>query len=329
MQIEVLKQGALYRVWAPAKVNLFFEILGKRSDGYHEIQTVVAPISLFDRLDFHFARGVESDLTLECYDEEGKPDPTVPTDRSNLVARACDVFFDEIAKLDKKYESFSLLVKIFKKIPSKAGLGGGSSDAAAALAVLNVASGFPFSKEKLQELAGRIGSDAPLFFEEGASIGRGRGEIVEPIDLPELFLVVLKPNVGLSTPEVFRTYASAPKKPKRSLEEFLETVKNAKDASQIAQVLANRLEDSAALLWNGLVERRALLDSTSDVLASQMTGSGTACFALYPTLDAAERAAEEIRRVVAQGTEKEFVGEKVYVVSTSTARSKIENFDEP
>ena len=329
MKIEVLKQGALYRVWAPAKVNLFFEILGKRPDGYHEIQTVATPISLFDRLDFYLLPDKEPDLTLECYDAEGKTDPTVPTDRSNLVARAYDVFFDEIAKLGKKCDQVSCLVKIFKKIPSKAGLGGGSSDAAATFAVLNAASGFPFSKEKLQELAGRVGSDVPLFFEEGASIGRGRGEIVEPIDVPELFLVVLKPNVGLSTPEVYRTYASAPKKPKRSLEEFLATVKNAKNASQIAKVLANRLEDSAALLWNGLAKRRALLDLTSDVLASQMTGSGTACFALYPTLDAAERAAEEIRRVVAQGKEKEFIGENVYVVSTVISRPKLEEFDEP
>jgi len=328
MKIEILERGALYRAWAPAKVNLFFEILGKRSDGYHEIQTVVSPISLFDRLDFWALSNEGSKLTLECFDAEGKPDPSVPTDGSNLVARAYDVFFDEIAKLGKIAKRSAFRVKIFKKIPSKAGLGGGSSDAASTFAVLNVSSGFPFSKEKLQELAGRVGSDVPLFLEECASVGRGRGEIVEPIKIPALFLVVLKPNVGLSTPEVYRTYASAPKKPKRSLDEVLMTIRNAKDARQVARVLANRLEDPAALLWNGLAKRRALLDSTPDVLASQMTGSGTACFALYPTFDAAKRAAKEIRRVVAEGTDRDLIGEKVYVVSTTNSRAAIETLDE-
>jgi len=332
MKIEILDQGALYRVWAPAKVNLFFEILGKRSDGYHEIQTVVAPISLFDRLDFYVLPLEKPDLTLECYDEAGNIDYSAPTDDSNLVARAYRVFYDELSKTGATSRKNSFLVKIFKKIPSKAGLGGGSSDAAATFAVLNEASGFPFSKERLQELAARVGSDVPLFFEDGASIGRGRGEIVEPIDLPELFLVVTKPNAGLSTPEVYRTYASTPKKPKRSLDDVLATLRSAKEARDVAQVLANRLEDPAALLWDGLAKRRMLFDSTADVLASQMTGSGTACFAIYPTLDAANRAARALRRVVAESAKEQggedFVGEKIYVVSTSTSNVSFKTSDE-
>ncbi len=317
MKLEPFENGA--RVWAPAKINLFFEILFKRPDNYHEIETIIAPISIYDEIKLKILPRNEKSI-FECFDENGAAIPDIPLDETNLVWRAANVFFDEIG------EKFPLSIKILKKIPSKAGLGGGSSDAAAVLSVLNALRGAPLSKARLQKLGARLGSDVPLFFEDGASLGRGRGELVEPFDLPEIWLVVVKPRDGLSTPAVFRRYAEHPATEKRSLTERVATLERAKTAlfasetpstpensarfaAVVASTLANRLEDVAATIWPGVEKYRALLSATTDVLGVQMSGSGTAFFALYPSESAARRAADELR---ANATD----GETVFVAKT-------------
>ncbi len=297
------------RVWAPAKVNLFFEILFKRDDGFHEIQTVATPIDLCDELEFWLRNAktgakFEKTSISECVDEAGNPVPGVPTDERNLIVRAAKAFDEALG------EPTPVSIRVVKRIPSQAGLGGGSSDAAATLAALNELRGRPFSNERLREIGGRLGSDVPLFLLDGASVGRSRGEIVEPFDLPEIWLVVLKPNEGLSTPEVFRRYAALAPTPKRSLDDFCAAVatlkrengeekangKNgAKAAKAIGGALFNRLEEVAATIWDGVARRRAALAATRDVLGVQMSGSGTAFFAIYPNETAARTAAETLR----------------------------------
>ncbi len=321
------KNAVGLRVWAPAKVNLFFEILFKRNDGFHEIQTVATPIELCDELTFWLqdektGTKIEKTSITECVDEAGKPVPGVPLDDRNLIIRAAQAFDEALGT------PTPVAIRVVKRIPSQAGLGGGSSDAAATLAALNELRGRPFSNERLREIGGRLGSDVPLFLLDGASVGRSRGEIVESFDLPEIWLVVLKPTEGLSTPEVFRRYVALPPTPKRALDDFCAAVATAKwknggdrarktggkngengisetngeesgacggVAAAVGSALFNRLEEVAATIWDGVARYRALLAATKDVLGVQMSGSGTAFFAIYPNEAAASVAAETLR----------------------------------
>lgn len=311
------KNAVGLRVWAPAKVNLFFEILFKRDDGFHEIQTVATPIELCDEIEFLLRdekNGAEIKKTsiIECVDAAGAPVPDVPTDDRNLIIRAAKAFDEAFG------EPTPVSIRVVKRIPSQAGLGGGSSDAAATLAALNELRGRPFSNERLREIGGRLGSDVPLFLLDGASVGRSRGEIVEPFDLPEIWIVVLKPTEGLSTPAVFRRYVALPPTPKRSLDAFCAAVSTAKRANgengaseviganketsakgavaaAVGGALFNRLEEIASTIWDGVARYRAALAATRDVLGVQMSGSGTAFFAIYPNETAANEAAETLR----------------------------------
>jgi len=308
------KNAVGLRVWAPAKVNLFFEVLFKRDDGFHEIQTVATPIELCDELEFwlrYEETGAEIEKTsiIECVDAAGAPVSDVPTDDRNLIIRAAKAFDEAFG------EPTPVSIRVVKRIPSQAGLGGGSSDAAATLAALNELRGRPFSNERLREIGGRLGSDVPLFLLDGASVGRSRGEIVEPFELPEIWLVVLKPTEGLSTPAVFRRYVALPPTPKRSLDDFCAAVATAKRtngengavgiigengvngavAAAVGGALFNRLEEVAATIWDGVARYRAPLAATRDVLGVQMSGSGTAFFAIYPSEAAANEAAEALR----------------------------------
>ncbi len=335
------KNAVGLRVWAPAKVNLFFEVLFKRDDGFHEIQTVATPIGLCDELEFWLRDAktgakIEKTSIVECVDAAGAPVPDVPTDDRNLIIRAAKAFDEAFG------EPTPVSIRVVKRIPSQAGLGGGSSDAAATLAALNELRGRPFSNDRLREIGGRLGSDVPLFLLDGASVGRSRGEIVEPFELPEIWLVVLKPTEGLSTPAVFRRYVALPPTPKRSLAAFCaavstrkplngangmngvkggswvggingesktdkangetsedgengETSANGAVAAAVGGALFNRLEEVAATIWSGVERYRALLAATRDVLGVQMSGSGTAFFAIYPSEAAANDAAETLR----------------------------------
>jgi 4-diphosphocytidyl-2-C-methyl-D-erythritol kinase len=172
---------------APAKINLSFEIKGRRGDGFHEIETLMAPISLADRLTIE--RGVETEVKFSC------DDTSVPDGEENLVVRA--------ARLFQKTTGIGAGVEIAleKNIPHGAGLGGGSSDAAATLLGLNKLFETRLDQKTLIELAAEIGSDVPFFILGSAATCRGRGEIVEPARLPASFhLLLMKPGFGVPTP---------------------------------------------------------------------------------------------------------------------------------
>src|SRR5437763_12343857 len=150
---------------APAKINLSLKILGRHNDGFHEIETLIAPISLADKIDIEWqSRWID----FSC------DDPTLPGGDENLVVRAAKAFFEK-AKI-----SGGVSIKLHKKIPHGAGLGGGSSDAAATLRALNQLFQAKLSPDELAELGSTIGSDVSFFMFESAAVCKGRGEIVEP-----------------------------------------------------------------------------------------------------------------------------------------------------
>jgi 4-diphosphocytidyl-2-C-methyl-D-erythritol kinase len=176
------------QLYAPAKINLSFEIKGRREDGFHEIETLMAPISLSDRLTIE--RGsIGGDIKFSC------DDSSLPTGEENLVVQAARLF-QKATKIEDGVE-----IALEKKIPHGAGLGGGSSDAAATLLGLNQLFETRFEQKNLIELAAQIGSDVPFFILGSAAICRGRGEIVEPARLPANFkLLLVKPDFGVPTP---------------------------------------------------------------------------------------------------------------------------------
>lgn len=175
--------------FSPAKINLFLKIVGKRPDGYHELSSLFQTISLGDTLDIEFN---EEDL-FTCND------PSLPTDGSNLVSKAIQLY------RKKTGASAKFKVHLNKCIPSQAGLGGGSSNAATVLWAINQMMGAPATTKELQIWAAEIGSDVPFFFSLGTAHCTGRGEHV--CNLPTFSsraCLIVKPQIGSSTPEVYR-----------------------------------------------------------------------------------------------------------------------------
>lgn len=172
-------------VLAPAKINLSLRVLGKRKDGFHEIETLISPISLYDKIE------VEKQnrwIDFSC------DDPTLSTGDDNLVVRAAKLFLEH-ARIKT-----GVSIKLEKKIPHGAGLGGGSSDAAATLRALNQLFETKLSLNELSKLGSTIGSDVPFFLFESAAICGGRGEIVSPAKLEKkLSILLLKPAFGVAS----------------------------------------------------------------------------------------------------------------------------------
>lgn len=194
---------------SPAKINLFLQILNKRSDGYHELASLFQAISLHDTLTFRLST---SDNLTCC-------DPNVPLDASNLISKAVNLF------RIKTGLKFQISIHLEKKIPMQAGLGGGSSNAATTLFALNKLLSTNLSLDELKKIASLLGSDVAFFFSQGIAYCTGRGEIIEDLKpLPKKNLWIVKPPEGLSTPLIFKNLQPSDmskKDPKQVLQNFL------------------------------------------------------------------------------------------------------------
>jgi len=277
-------------IQTPAKLNLFFEILGKRSDSWHEIETVTVPVDLYDELTFsknETGSGVEFSGQSEIQEEN-----PVPFDETNLVMKAVRLF-EQIGN-----RKLSLSIRLTKRIPSQAGLGGGSSDAAAVLVGLNELEQTGYTRKQLQLMAGKLGSDVPLFLEPGGAFGWGRGEHTCSLDyIPEMNFVILKPREGLSTPAVYEQYSRLSDKTPRPINDMLRAIQ-LQSPELIGCCLFNRLEQPAVQLWKELGGYKSLLRPLPGVLGVQMSGSGTAVFALCRTVEAAQNVFDSLTRLI-------------------------------
>lgn len=257
---------------APAKINLSFRILGRRDDGFHEIETLMAPISLADRLTIAMAD--HDEIAFGCDDK------TLPTGDDNLVVKAARLF-REAAKI-----STGVGIELQKKIPHGAGLGGGSSDAAAVLLGLNRLFRGPLPQQTLYALAAEIGSDVPFFLAGSAAKCRGRGEQVEPVQLTgSLSLLLLKPSFGVPTPWAYSRWSAAAELPGISYarQEFggFEFV--------------NDLERPVFEKHPFLGHAKKWLISQPEVRAAMMSGSGSTMFAVLRAPEAADILATRAR----------------------------------
>jgi 4-diphosphocytidyl-2-C-methyl-D-erythritol kinase len=270
---------------SPCKVNLLLNILGKRADGFHELETVMQPVNLCDEMTFARAG---SGVQLTC------SQPELPTDSKNLVHRAATLFL-AAAKI-----SDGVKIHLQKKLPLAGGSGGGSANAAVTFSALNELFGQPLSPEKLHELAAALGSDVPFFLYDKPALATGRGEKVK---LLEKFSVLcgkafflVHPGFGISTPWSYQNLARFPKalngKPGRA--EKLVTALQTNNWPAIADGFYNSLEAPAFDKFPVLELYQEFLRENG-ALVSLMSGSGSTTFAITENLAAAENLAEKFK----------------------------------
>jgi len=286
----VRPSGNTLEVHAPAKLNLHLEILARRSDGFHEIETLMLPLSLYDTL--LFSRRTDDRLTLDCrwasglHARFGSSLGDLPQGEANIVYRAVDLLRQEVGIQQ------GANLRIVKRIPSQAGLGGSSSDSAAALLAANIGWELSFSRQRLAELAARLGSDVPFFLSDGAAICRGRGEQIESLGrVPPLDVVVVRPPEGLSTPAVYKA-CHVPQKP-AEVGPIAGSLQRGR-AREVARRMMNRLQEPAEGLSPAIVQLREAFSRTG-CLGHQMSGSGSSYFGVCATAASARRVAARLR----------------------------------
>lgn len=261
-------------VFCPAKLNLFLAITGRRSDGFHDLVSVVVTVDYGDNLTATRRETDDGAFILTC------DDPAVPVDDSNLVLKAARAF--AAATGWKGGVTFALT----KRIPMGAGLGGGSSDGTGALLALNAVAGSPLDASGLHRLAAALGSDCPLFLEKGALVMRGRGERLErwghnAARFAGQRVLIFKPPFGVSTPWAYgRLVAGAPTSylSPEEAEARLATWVGA-DSAPLEDLLFNNMEPPVFEKYPALPVLAERL-RTGFGLRTHMSGSGSACFAL-------------------------------------------------
>lgn len=266
------------RIKAYAKINLGLRVLGRRSDGYHEIRTLMQSIDLGDTLILEKAD--ESGIVLES-----APSLSIP-EEGNLVFQAAS------SVLTHNDVSGGVRIVLEKEIPLSSGLGGGSSDAAAALIGLNKLFQLKMAKEELMELGMKLGSDVPFFIEGGLCLVSGRGEVVRRLPpLPHSYyhLLILMPPFSLSAEEVYRRFDHLERGQSKA---------NTDERYSLSH-LRNDLEEAAAQLRPGIEEYKNFLKGfKADLLG--MSGSGPALFAGFKDRDQAEKLAGEAAHLEAK-----------------------------
>ena len=274
-------RGALVvlRKKSPCKVNLLLNILGRRDDGFHELETVMQPIRLYDELRFERA---EHGIELTC------DQPSLPTGQDNLIYRAAVHFF-EIARL-----TGGVRIHLEKRIPVAAGLGGGSGDAATALLGLNEVFDFPLTPAQLQSAAASLGSDIPFFLQDKPALATGRGEHIHALHpfpaLKGMYIVLVYPGFGVPTAWAYQNLAPFP-----------DAMNGTPGRARLLVdcLMGGNLSASTDCFYNALelpvFRKYPLLPMVREHLAregarvARMSGSGSTIFALADNSEAAER----------------------------------------
>lgn len=270
---------------ACAKINLTLDVLQKRADGYHDLRSVMQTISLCDEVEIDVDTGAPWKLTCDA--------ASVPSDERNLAWKAARVFFARVGSAPD-----GVAIRIRKRIPSEAGLGGGSADAAAVLRALNRMAGMPLRVDALCDLGAQIGSDVPFCVLGGTALAEGRGErLMKLPDAPELHLVICKPQIAFATPELFRRLDSVEIGERPDTDAMLRALADG-EREKIAALLCNVFEQAVTGCPEIEMLRAELL--ANGALGARMTGSGSAVFGIFRSPDCAEKACEAMKMVCPQ-----------------------------
>lgn len=267
---------------AHAKINLDLRVLGVRGDGYHDLRTIFQSLALHDTVTLTTRRGP---FVVEC------SDPGVPTDRRNLVWKAASLLW-RMARVGKarRSEPADLLIRLDKRIPAQAGLGGGSADAAVTLLGLSQLWSLSLDLPTLSRLGARLGSDVPFFLAGGTALGLGRGDDIYPLaDLPATAVVIVRPSFGVSTVDAYQWFDADARRPGR--ERPRRPLPSGWPAW--AAGLRNDLEAPVTSRHPTIGRiKQALVDAGA--VAAAMSGSGSAVFGLFDRVDAARRTAADL-----------------------------------
>lgn len=276
--------GAVVEVAAPAKINLGLLVGPLRSDGFHEIFSPMLPVTLADLVTARPAPD-GAGLAVEC---------AVASGEDNLAARA-------VRELERRLErTFNVSLSIVKRVPAAAGLGGGSSDAAAALCALDRLFALDLPARLLYEVAGAVGSDVPFFLWPGPQLSMGRGTVLKEIELPEpLHVIIAVPGLALATADVYRWFEARPGAKRTRLAErkaFVERTQTlvarlaaARRPRDLAAVVENDLEGPVVARHPVVGELRRRLREAG-AFAAAMSGSGSSVFGLFASAASAQRA---------------------------------------
>ncbi|MEQ8169255.1 MAG: 4-(cytidine 5'-diphospho)-2-C-methyl-D-erythritol kinase [Candidatus Eremiobacterota bacterium] len=258
-----------------AKINLYLEIIKKRSDGYHEIRTIFQTISLADEL---ILEKTDEGIIINCSDS------TVPCNENNLIYKA--------AKLIKEISGYNKGINIIlkKNIPVAAGLGGGSSDGAATIRGLNKLLGLNLTYSEMLQVAAAIGSDVPFLVEGGTVLAEGRGEkLIKSLRTPDLWVIVIKPDISVSTGWAYKQWNPGMKKC-INLEDFISNIDSLTDKNLLFNSFEDIIEKHYPVIKT-IKEKLDIIGATEHLLS----GSGSSVFALTKKFEIAKKIKEEFK----------------------------------
>jgi 4-diphosphocytidyl-2-C-methyl-D-erythritol kinase len=298
--VQIRRSATGIEILAPAKINLFFEVLSRRSDGFHEIETLMLPVGLYDTL--HLEDDPSGQVTLAArwavaYEKRiNVASPQVAADQFGELPEAEHNHAVRAIRLLARQAGIhrGAKLRLTKRIPAAAGLGGGSSDAAAALLAANLAWSLHWSLAQLQAVAAELGSDVPFFLTSRPAVCRGRGEQIELVNrLGKLHVVIVRPPEGLSTARVYQ--ACQVNKPPRQVGPVIEALRKHNWAA-IGPRAHNQLLEPARRLspW---IDRVLKQLEAEDCPTVGMSGSGSACFAVCRTAKQARRMAARLQNL--------------------------------
>ena len=247
-----------------AKINLTFDITGKRPDGYHEVKTVMQTVGLYDTVTL--CTNESGEITVGC------DHPEVPCDERNIAVKCAKSFFDKTG-----IQYHGLHIEIEKRIPTQAGLAGGSTDGAAVLKGLNELYGNPLRDEELLSLGAKTGADVPFCIMGGTALGVGTGTILTRLNpIPHTYFVLVKPPFGVSTKEAFEAVDNAAPREYYATDRMLECLD---DVKLIGKNLRNDFEET--LHNEPLLKLKSKLLECDGALGAVMTGSGSTVYAVF------------------------------------------------
>ena len=263
------------RIKAPAKLNIRLKVIGRRPDGYHDLVSIMVPVDLFDNIEIC---GIPQGIILSC---GGFP---VPEDETNLAVKAARAFFS------KTGFNHGLSINLEKRIPVAAGMGGGSSDAAGVLLLLNGMWGEPLSPEALRETAKGLGADVPFFLVCRPAIATGVGEILDPVPLPEFRYLIVTPRIEVSTSWVYGNLQLK----ELTRDEYSHTNNLLREKPEaIARILDNDLESVTSARFPVIETiKHSLLAAGAE--GALMTGSGPSVFGVFSSTERAEAARDHL-----------------------------------
>ncbi len=276
----------MYAQKAYAKINLTLDVLGKREDGYHDLKSVMQTVSLWDYVEMDIGTGQPWQLVCDR--------PEIPCDERNLAWKAAKLYCSTHGK-----DPNGIFIRIKKQIPSGAGMGGGSADAAAVLRILNQFYGNPMTMEELAALGAAIGSDIPFCVIGGTVMCEGRGEQMRRLpDCPKCIILGCKPEFSVSTPVLFKAIDSV-EIMKHPDNDAMEQAIRDQDIGSIAREIYNVFDPVVSGIHPEIDHIKSVFGQFGAV-ASQMTGSGSVVFAVMPDLKSAQQAREELSKSYSQ-----------------------------